>query len=149
MQPKARFRLRCAKAVRPLLAGACLLCAGHALAADAQAPAQHKTTQSESYVAIEPIYSSILDGNKPRGLLLVEFGLDVPDAGLRGRVNTAIPVLRDAYVRVLANYAAVAVRPWKQPSVDDIANRMQAITDHFLGKGARVLMAQTAIRITR
>jgi flagellar basal body-associated protein FliL len=139
-----------AKAVRQLLAGACLLGAGQALAADPQVPAQHKTTQSESYVAIEPIYSSILDGNKPRGLLLVEFGLDIPDAALRNRVNGAMPVLRDSYVRSLANYAAVAVRPWKQPNIDDIANRIQAVTDRVLGeKGARVLMAQTAMRITR
>ena len=113
-------------------------------------PAQRKTTQSESYVMIEPIYASILDGTRPRGLLLVEFGLDVPDASLRERVNQALPALRDAYVRGLLTYAATAVRAWRQPSVDDIANRMQAITDRSLGKkGAQVLMAQTAIRLTR
>ena len=113
-------------------------------------PAQHKTTQSESYVMIEPIYATILDGTRPRGLLLVEFGLDVPDAGLRERVNQGLPALRDAYVRALLTYAATAVRPWRQPNVEDISNRMQAITDRSLGKkGARVLMAQTAIRITR
>jgi flagellar basal body-associated protein FliL len=113
-------------------------------------PAQRKTTQSESYVMIEPIYASILDGTRPRGLLLVEFGLDVPDAGLRERVNQALPALRDAYVRGLLTYAATAVRPWRQPNVEDLANRIQAITDRSLGKkGAKVLMAQTAIRLTR
>jgi hypothetical protein len=113
-------------------------------------PAQRKTTQSESYIMIEPIYASILEGSRPRGLLLVEFGLDVPDANLRERANQALPALRDAYVRGLLTYAATAVRAWRQPSVEDIANRMQAITDRSLGKkGAKVLMAQTAIRITR
>jgi len=119
-------------------------------AENASQPAQRKTTQSESYIMIEPLYASILDGTRPRGLLLVEFGLDVPDAGLRERANQALPALRDAYVRGLLIYAATAVRPWRQPNVEDIANRMQVITDRSLGKkGARVLMAQTAIRLTR
>jgi hypothetical protein len=34
--------------------------------------------------------------------------------------------------------------------VDDIAERMQSITDRMMGgPGAKVLMAQTAIRVTR
>ena len=130
-----------------------LLCGFGAVSAhgaEANQPAQRKTTQSESYIMIEPIYASILEGTRPRGLLLVEFGLDVPDASLRERANQALPALRDAYVRGLLIYAATAVRPWRQPSVDDIANRMQVITDRSLGKkGAKVLMAQTAIRLTR
>ena len=123
---------------------------GPAEAAEANQPAQHKTTQSESYIPIEPLYASILDGTRPRGLLMVEIGLDVPDAKLRDRVNQALPALRDAYVRSLLTYAATSVRPWRQPSVEDIANRMQNITNHVIGReGAKVLMAQTAIRLTR
>jgi flagellar basal body-associated protein FliL len=116
----------------------------------AEGPAQRKTTQSESYVVIDPIYSTILDGNRPRGLLMIELGLDVPDSGLRGRVNQALPNLRDAYVRSLLIYAATAVRPWRQPDVDDIAKRLQTITDRVIGReGARVLMAQAVVRVTR
>jgi len=119
-------------------------------AAEAAGPAQHKTTQSESYIMMEPMYASILDGARSRGLLLVEIGLDVPDAKLRERVNQALPALRDAYVRNLLTYAATTVRPWRQPNVEDIANRMQSITDRMVGReGARVLMAQTAIRLAR
>ena len=119
-------------------------------AAASDAPAAQKVTQAESYVMVEPIYASILDGAIPRGLLLVEISLDVPDADLRGQVNRSLPLLRDAYVRNMLVYAANAVRPWKQPSVDDIATRLQAITDQVMGRaGARVLMAQVAIRITR
>jgi flagellar basal body-associated protein FliL len=144
-------RARRFRAVSALFLGTALIANVPAAgAADAPAaPPEHKTTQSESYVEIDPIYSTILDGGKPRGLLLVEFGLDVPNADLRARADAALPVLRDAYVRSLASYAAVAVRPWRQPSVEDIANRLQTITDKLLGqKGAQVLMAQTAIRIT-
>jgi len=124
--------------------------AGAATASEAPAPAQRKTTQSESYVIIDPMYATIIEGNRPRGLLMVELGLDVPDVALRERVNHALPALRDAYVRSLIAYGATAVRPWRQPSVDDIAERMQAVTDKLVGgPGAKVLMAQTAMRVTR
>jgi hypothetical protein len=139
---------------RPLrtatLALAVFACAGAATASEAPAPAQRKTTQSESYVVIDPMYATIIEGNRPRGLLMVELGLDVADATLRDRVNHALPALRDAYVRSLIAYGATAVRAWRQPSVDDIAERMQAVTDRVVGgPGAKVLMAQTAMRVTR
>ena len=142
--------------LRPLLSlfaalAVCVLSWAEARAAEANGPsAQHKTTQSESYVIIEPLYASILDGARSHGLLLVELGLDVPDEKLRDRVNQSLPNLRDAYVRSLLIYAATSVRAWRQPNVEDIATRMQAITDRVMGQtGARVLMAQTAIRLTR
>ena len=132
------------------LAFAVFAFAGAATASEAPAPAQRKTTQSESYVVIDPMYATIIEGNKPRGLLMVELGLDIPDAALRERVNHALPALRDAYVRSLIAYGATAVRAWRQPSVDDIAERMQAVTDRLVGgPGAKVLMAQTAMRVTR
>jgi hypothetical protein len=128
----------------------CAVGAGSAQASEAPAPAQRKTTQSESFVAIDPMYATILEGSKPRGLLMIELGLDVPDAAMRAQVSHALPTLRDAYVRSLMAYGATAVRAWRQPSVDDIADRMQAITDRVVGgPGAKVLMAQTAIRVTR
>jgi hypothetical protein len=131
-------------------AAALALCAlGLSSAQASEAPAQRKTTQSESFVAIDPMYATILEGSKPRGLLMIELGLDVPDGALRARVSHALPTLRDAYVRSLMTYGATAVRAWRQPSVNDIADRMQAITDRLMGPGAKVLMAQTAIRVTR
>ena len=129
-----------------------VLSAGEVAAAEAppQQGPQHKATSSESYVIIDPIYSTILDGQKPRGLLMVEIGLDVPDAKMRETVNTALPVLRDAYVRTLVAYASAAVRLYRQPNVEDIATRLQTVTDTVMGKaGAKVLMQQTAVRLTR
>jgi len=128
-----------------------LSCGAGAIAAEGPPqPAARKTTQSESYVVVEPIYSTILDGNKPRGLLMIELGLDVPDGALRTRVNQSLPNLRDAYVRSLLIYSATAVRPWRQPDIDDIAKRLQAITDRVIGReGARVLMAQAVMRLSR
>jgi hypothetical protein len=60
-----------------------------------------------------------------------------------------MPVIRDGFVRNLAAYAATQVRPWKQPDVGVIANRLQGVADRALGrKGARVLLAQVAMRLT-
>lgn len=111
-------------------------------------PAVHKITQSASYLMLDPIYTSILDGSRPQGLLMVGIGLDVPDPVLRGRADKAMPVLRDAYVRNLMAFTATAVRSYQQPDVTLIADRLQGVTDRVLQKkGARVLLAQVAMRL--
>ena len=111
---------------------------------------KRKVTQSESYIQIDPMYASILVGDKPTGMLLIEISMDVPDPQLRQRVNEYMPLLRDAFVRSLSVYAANAVRTWRQPDIDDIATRMQKITDYILRKpGAKILMAQAAIRVNQ
>jgi flagellar basal body-associated protein FliL len=113
-------------------------------------PAVHKITQSESYVMIEPIYTSIMDGSRPLGLLMVGIGLDVPNAELRERVETDMPQLRDAYVRNLMAFTAVGVRSWRQPDVAEMADRLQGVTDRVLHKkGARILLAQVAMRLSK
>jgi len=111
---------------------------------------KHKVTQSDSYLMIDPMYSAILDGERPMGLLMIGIGLDIPDAKLRGEAEHAMPVLRDAFVRNLMNYSATAVRTWRQPDVVEIASRLQGVADRALGrKGATVLLAQVAMRITK
>ena len=142
---------------RPVLA-ALLLAA--ALAAPARAdddPAgdggkapKHKVTQSDSYLMIDPMYSAILDGDRPVGMLMIGIGLDIPDPKLRAEAVHALPVLRDAFVRNLLSFSATAVRAWRQPDVNVIADRLQGVADRALGrKGAKVLLAQVAMRITK
>lgn len=129
---------------------AALLSLPFAHAAKAAQMAPHRITQLESYMALEPMYATILDGDRPIGLLLVAIGLNVPDAALRAKAKRALPLLRDAYVRNLISFAAVAVRPAKQPDVTLIAKRLQRVTDRTLaGAGAQVLLGQVAIRITK
>lgn len=111
---------------------------------------KHKLTNSDSYLEVEPIYTSILDGDRPVGMLMLGIGLDVPDAKLRGEADHAMPVLRDAFVRNMMSFTTTAVRPDRQPDVSVIANRLQAVADRALGrKGAKVLLAQVAMRITK
>jgi hypothetical protein len=125
--------------------------ASPALAEDEATPApKHKSTQSESYVEFDPVYATIVDAGRPCGMLMVHFGLDIPNSELRDETTRAQPVLRDAYVRSLLAFTSTAVRPWQQPDVETISARLQRLTDHALKKkGARVLLAQVAMRISR
>jgi hypothetical protein len=81
---------------------------------------------------------------------MLGIGLDVPDAKLRGEAEHAMPVLYDAFVRNMMAFATTAVRADRQPDVTIIADRLQGCADRALGrKGARVLLAQVAMRITK
>lgn len=135
--------------LRILLAGLVALALTPARADDDKKAAVHKVTQSKSYLMIEPIYATIVSNDHPTGLLMIGIGIDVPDAKLRDEADHAMPVLRDAYVRNMMAYAATQVRTWRQPDVAVIASRLQGVTDRALGrKGARVLLAQVAMRLT-
>ena len=117
---------------------------------DEQKKPEHKTSQSKSYLSLEPIYTTIVGDDHAQGMLMVGIGLDVPDAALREVADRSMPVLRDAYVRNLMAFTATAVRTDAQPDVSLIADRLQKITDRALGKkGAKVLLAQVAIRVSR
>ncbi len=106
----------------------------------AQKAPEHKTTQSKSYIEIDPIYTTIVADNHAAGMLMVGAGLDVPDDKLRDEVNHSLPVLRDAYIRNLMTFTANVVRTDAQPDVEMIADRLQAVTDRALGKkGAKIL----------
>jgi flagellar basal body-associated protein FliL len=115
----------------------------------AQKAPEHKTTQSKSFIGIDPIYTTIVADNHAAGMLMIGVGLDVPDDKLRDDVNRSLPVLRDAYIRNLMTFTANVVRTDAQPDVGMIADRLQAVTDRAFGKkGAKVLLAQVAIRVT-
>jgi hypothetical protein len=110
----------------------------------------HKVTQSDSYLMLDPMYATILDGDRPVGLLMVGIGLDIPDSKLRAEAQHAMPVLRDAFVRSLMSFGTTAVRAERQPDVVAIGDRLQGVTDRALGrKGAKLLLAQVAIRVSQ
>ncbi len=115
----------------------------------AQKAPEHKTTQSKSYIMVDPIYTTIVTDNRAGGMLMVGAGIDVPDEKLREVVTRSMPVLRDAYIRNLMAFTANVVRTDTQPDVGTIADRLQAVTDRALKKkGAKILLAQVAIRVT-
>lgn len=121
----------------------------HAEEGKKKAP-EHKVTQSKSYTSLDPIYTTIVSDNRAAGMLMVGIGLDVPNDALHAEVDRSMPVLRDAYLRNLMAFTATSVRTDEQPDVTMIADRLQAVTDRALKrKGARVLLAQVAIRVTK
>jgi flagellar basal body-associated protein FliL len=138
--------------LRPFLLGFLLLSpmAARAADSDGQKAPEHKLSQAKSYLALDPIYTTIVDDNRAQGMLMIGMGLDIPDPALREVADRSMPILRDAYVRSLMAFTATAVRTTAQPDVTLIADRLQSITDRALGKkGAKVLMAQIAIRVSR
>jgi len=108
----------------------------------------HKITQSKSYTMIDPIYTPIMQDDKPVGLLMIGIGIDVPDEKLRAETKHALPVLRDAYVRSMMEFTATSVRPWQQPNVVAIADRLQHATNVIMRReGAKILLAEVAMRL--
>jgi len=143
--------------------GTALAFAAPSYAADEKAPAEksaakdkdkkdkaHAASASPSYLGIDPIYTTIMDGDSISGLLMVGIGLDVPDEKLRAEVERIMPELRDLYIRSLLAFTATSVRPWRQPDAAAIADKLQRVTDLKLRrKGVRVLLAQVAIRLNK
>jgi hypothetical protein len=124
-----------------------VLCvASAAQAGDPPAPAPvHKVTQSASYIMLEPMYATIMDGDRPGGQLMVAVGLDIPDPALRAEATRIMPVLRDGYIRGVMAFTYTHVRIAEQPDVAAIADKLQRTTDRLLRqKGVRVLLAQVA-----
>lgn len=112
--------------------------------------ATHVISTSDSYVGIDPIYTTIFSGDQIVGTLMLGIGLEVPDENLRSKIEERLPVLRDLYVRTMVIYAMTSVRPWRQPDAEGIASVLQTATDRKLkSKGARVLLAQLAIRLNK
>jgi flagellar basal body-associated protein FliL len=141
------MRLTAAAALLSLLALASPVLAAEEAEKKPQKAAEHKVTQSESWVEVQDFYTTIVGDGRANGMLMVRVGLDVPDAKMRENVGRSMPVLRDAYLRSLMAYTSTHVRLDTAPDAVAIADRLQGITDRALKKkGARVLLRQVALR---
>jgi flagellar basal body-associated protein FliL len=141
------MRLTAAAALLSLLALARPVLAAEEAEKKPQKAAEHKVTQSESWVEVQDFYTTIVGEGRATGMLMVRVGLDVPDARMRENVGRSMPVLRDAYLRSLMAYTSTYVRLDTAPDAVAIADRLQGITDRALKKkGARVLLRQVALR---
>ncbi len=116
------------------------LCLG-ALAAPAVALAQEKKKGGGiTYIQFQTLTATVIKGNGRRGVLTVDAGVDVPDAGLRAKVNLVEPRLRAAYVQVLQAYV-YSLSPGAPPDPDYLSMTLQRETDRVLGRpGAHVLL---------
>jgi hypothetical protein len=108
-----------------------------------QAPAsrQERLTSAESYVPLPTLSASVLLRYSARGTIVVDMGLDIPDADLRRRAQLNSPRVRDALRTALATYASTYYRDRTAPDPAALTRLMQQATDRTLGApGARVLL---------
>jgi hypothetical protein len=99
----------------------------------------------ESYIQIETVSGTVMRGGERRGVMTVQLGIDVPDAGLRTRATASAPRLRAAYAQVVMTYAA-GLPPGGLPNADYLSRELQRQTDLVLGRaGARLLLGSIIV----
>lgn len=131
---------------RVFLAAAFLAFAAPALAqpsGEGNAPReQQRLTSAETYVPLPTLSTAVIAGGRARGTLVIDIGVDVPDAGLRARVNSMQPRVIDALRTALQTYSATYYRERTAPDPNTLARLMQSAVDRTLGRtGARLLLA--------
>lgn len=108
-----------------------------------QAPAsrQERLTSADSYLPMETITAGVLLRFSYSGMLVVDAGIDVPDAALRHRAQLNGPRLQDALRTAVATYATIYYRDRTAPDPTVLTRLMQQSVDRTLGApGARVLL---------
>ena len=99
---------------------------------------------TSSFIRFPIVTATILRSNGQRGVLTVETGVDVPDAGLRARAEQSAPRLRAAYNPVVQQIASVML-PGAPPDVERLVTRLQAVTDSTLGRSGAHLLIGTVM----
>ncbi|MFZ2028800.1 MAG: hypothetical protein WAU68_00705 [Vitreimonas sp.] len=140
---------------RILLAATCAaLCVGPALAAGSgsgsggegsseQAPAsrQERLTSADSWLPMPTLSAFILNRASIDSTIIVDMGIDVPDATLRRHANANGPRVRDALRTALTTYANTYYRSHTAPDPATITRLLQQAVDQTLGaQGGRVLL---------
>ncbi len=124
----------------------CLLAASPVYASGGGRTAK-RVTSSPDYIQLETLSAPVAAGYGFQGILLVDCGLDIPDAKLRARVGAMIPRVRDALRTAVADYTYVNYRNGTLPNAEVLAGKMQASTDKVLGRsGAQLLLASMMIQ---
>jgi hypothetical protein len=122
---------------RSLIAAAALLAAAPALARAAEL---HKKGGGASFIQLDTLTASVTRPGGRRGVMTVEVGVDVQDAGLHARAAQSTPLLQAAFSEVLRIYAA-GLPPGAPPNADYLGLALQRATDQTLGRpGARLLL---------
>jgi flagellar basal body-associated protein FliL len=117
--------------------------------ASQQAPAsrQERLTSAETYMPMPTLSAGVLQRNTNQGTMVVDMGLDIPDADLRRRARLNAPRLRDALRTALATYSSTYYRVRTAPDPTELTRQMQAAVNRVLGaQGARVLLANIIVQ---
>lgn len=102
--------------------------------------AEKKKGGGLTYVQFPTLTATVIKSDGRRGVLTLDAGVDVPNAGLRSKVNLVMPRLRAAYVQLLQAYV-YSLNPGAPPDPDTLSMELQHETDRVLGQpGAKVLL---------
>jgi hypothetical protein len=119
-----------------------LLLAALAFAVSTQAAekTEKKKGGGENFIQLPTLTTSVQRADRRLGVLTIEVGIDVPDAGLRKRAQESVPLLRDAFTREILTYAPT-LGPGQAPNPDIISLQLQRAVDRILGRpGAKLLI---------
>ena len=108
-----------------------------------QAPAsrQERLTSAESFLPMPTLSAGVLQRQASLGTIVVDMGLDIPDAALRRRAQLNAPRIRDALRTALATYSSTYYRDRTAPDPATLTRLLQQSVDRVLGaQGARVLL---------
>jgi hypothetical protein len=117
--------------------------ASGAAATSEQAPAsrQERLTSAESFMPMPTLSAAVLQRHVSLGAIVVDMGIDIPDAALRHRAQLNAPRIRDALRTALATYSSVYYRDRTAPDPATLTRLLQQSVDRVLGaEGARVLL---------
>ena len=105
-----------------------------------QAMAQHKRGGGDSFIQMGTLEATTVRSEGRRGVMTVEAGIDVPDAGLRARATASTPRLHAVFSDVVRTYAS-GLPSGALPNADYLSRELQRQTDLVLGRpGARLLL---------
>jgi hypothetical protein len=106
----------------------------------AQEKPTHKKGGGLSYIQLDTLSATIVRPNGRRGVMTVECGIDVADAGLHARAVQSTPLLRAAFSEILRTYAS-GLPSGAPPNADYLSMALQRQTDTVLGRpGAKLLL---------
>ncbi len=123
-----------------LLAFAC----PQAQAAGANAGQTGKSGATVNFVSLEPFQVTVFARGRPRGVLVVDIGLEINDPAARRYAQAALPRLRDQILRTLNAMATRSIPMHKPVAVERIANRLQGIADSYT-QGIDVLLVNVVL----
>ena len=99
------------------------------------------------YFPLDVLSVSVIDKGRLLGSLIVTAQLEMASSEARGRLRRQLPLLRDGYLRALAQFAATRFRADRPIDVSAIAATLQRETNAQLGPDeARVLIGFVTLR---
>ena len=107
--------------------------------------ATSRITGSKDYVGILGVKAPVASTFGFSGLIVVDTGLEIPDAKERRRAEGQMPRLRDAMRRATHGYINGIYEHGTVPDLDLLSRRLQRTVDQVLGPGIAEVTISSAI----